>query len=89
MFQYTGMSVEVVTKLQQWQAQLLADIRPNAVGLVDSFDYHDEILSSALGAYDGQVYERLLESAMKSPLNAKPVHDSFRTSIEPLLKAKY
>lgn len=83
------MRAEDVTQLQQWQGRLLAELRPNAVGLVDSFDYHDEILSSALGAYDGQVYERLLESAMKSPLNAKEVHDTFRTSIEPLLKAKY
>jgi acyl-CoA oxidase len=78
-----------VTHLIEWQTRLLAELRPNAVGLVDSFDYRDEILGSALGAYDGQVYERLLESAMQSPLNAKPVHDSFHASIEPLLKAKY
>lgn len=47
----------------------LAAIRPNAVGIVDSFDIPDMVLGSALGAYDGNVYERLFEEAKKSPLN--------------------
>ncbi|KAF4532170.1 hypothetical protein B566_EDAN002232 [Ephemera danica] len=86
---YTGMHGSDISYLENWQSQLLTKLRPNAVGLVDSFDFRDEVLGSALGAWDGQVYERLLESAMKSPLNSKPVHDSFHASIAPLLKAKY
>jgi hypothetical protein len=38
---------------------LLEDIRPNAVALVDAFDYPDQLLQSCLGRYDGQVYEAL------------------------------
>jgi len=75
--------------LQDWQAELLTRLRPNAVGLVDSFDLRDEVIGSVLGCYDGQVYERLLASAMLSPLNAKPVHDSFNSSLSNLIKAKY
>lgn len=74
-------------KLQRWLEDLLAAIRPNAVGLVDSFDIRDEILGSTLGAYDGNVYERLFEEASKSPLNKEPVNKSFGLYLKPLLKA--
>ncbi|KAF4526156.1 hypothetical protein B566_EDAN008192 [Ephemera danica] len=87
--QHTSMNINDVTALEDWQSRLLAQLRPNAVGLVDAFDFRDEILDSTLGAWDGQVYQRLFDSAMKSPLNAKPVHDSFHASIAPMLKAKY
>lgn len=57
---------------------LLAKIRPNAVALVDSFDFTDRLLGSILGRYDGNVYEHLYKWAAQSPLNAKEVHDSYR-----------
>lgn len=62
-------------------------VRPNAVGLVDSFDIRDEILGSTLGSWDGNVYERLFEEAAKSPLNKEPVNKSFQLYLKPLLKA--
>lgn len=73
--------------LQAWLEDLLALIRPNAIGIVDSFDMRDEVLSSALGAYDGNVYERLYEEAQKSPLNIDPVNKSFQLHLKPFLKA--
>lgn len=73
--------------LQLWLEELLAAIRPNAIGLVDSFDIVDEVLSSALGAYDGNVYERLFAEAQKSPLNAEPVNKSFHLYIKPFMQA--
>lgn len=81
------MKVSDVEELQRKQAKLLSDIRPNAVGLVDGFDIHDEILGSALGAYDGRVYERLFTEANKSPLNNEPVNESFHKYLKPFLKA--
>jgi acyl-CoA oxidase len=51
--------------------QLLAEIRPNAVAVVDAFDYPDKVLGSCLGRYDGQVYQALYEYAKNSPLNEK------------------
>ncbi|CAH0592211.1 unnamed protein product [Chrysodeixis includens] len=78
-----------IQKLQTRYEELLSLIRPNAVGLVDAFDIRDEILNSTLGAYDGRVYERLMEEALKSPLNAEPVNQSFHKYLKPLmLKAR-
>lgn len=74
--------------IQSWLEELLALIRPNAIGIVDSFDIRDEILSSTLGSYDGNVYERLFEEAQNSPLNAEPVNKSFHLYLKPFLKAK-
>uniref|UniRef100_A0A8C2UI88 Acyl-coenzyme A oxidase n=1 Tax=Coturnix japonica TaxID=93934 RepID=A0A8C2UI88_COTJA len=58
-----------VTQVNQRVKELLAVIRPNAVALVDSFDFHDVHLGSVLGRYDGNVYENMFEWAKKSPLN--------------------
>jgi acyl-CoA oxidase len=48
---------------------LLNEIRPNAVSLVDAFLIPDALLSSALGRYDGKVYETMIDWASKEPLN--------------------
>lgn len=71
--------------LQTRLENLLAAIRPNAVGIVDGFDLSDDILGSALGAYDGDVYVRLFAEAMKSPLNQKSVNKSFGKYLKPYL----
>ena len=55
---------------------LLEDIRPNAVALVDAFDYPDQLLQSCLGRYDGQVYEALYNYAKSSPLNDSDVSNN-------------
>ena len=52
---------------------LLKEIRVNAVAIVDSFDFDDNYLRSALGAYDGNVYNRLYNWAKLSPLNKTEV----------------
>ncbi|KAF7991392.1 hypothetical protein HCN44_002954 [Aphidius gifuensis] len=77
-----------VPVLQKRLEELLAAIRPNAVGIVDGFDIRDEILGSTLGAWDGNVYERLYEEAMKSPLNQESVNKSFHLYLKPLMKSR-
>jgi len=62
-----------VIQVNQHVKELLAIIRPNAVALVDSFDFHDVHLGSVLGRYDGNVYENMFEWAKKSPLNKTEV----------------
>lgn len=84
---YSSVSIKDVASIQNWQESLLSEIKVNAVGLVDSFDISDEILSSALGAYDGNVYQRLFDEANKSPLNAQPVDESFNKYLKPFFKA--
>ena len=56
---------------------LLSDIRPNAVALVDAFEFSDGTLNSALGKHDGNVYEALYASAKANPINQKVVFDGF------------
>ncbi|KAM3958994.1 acyl-coenzyme A oxidase 1-like [Aphomia sociella] len=85
---YTAIGKEDVQKLQYWYEELLMAIRPNAVGLVDAFDLSDHMLNSTLGAYDGRVYERLMEDALKSPLNAEPVNESFHKYLKPFMQGK-
>ncbi|XP_029992440.1 peroxisomal acyl-coenzyme A oxidase 1 isoform X2 [Sphaeramia orbicularis] len=64
--------------------ELLSQLRPNAVALVDAFDIHDKKLKSVLGRYDGNVYENMFEWARRSPLNSSEVHDSFHKYLKPL-----
>ncbi|XP_020787000.2 peroxisomal acyl-coenzyme A oxidase 1 isoform X1 [Boleophthalmus pectinirostris] len=64
--------------------ELLCLLRPNAVALVDAFDFNDKNLNSVLGRYDGNVYENLFDWARRSPLNATEVHESFHKYLKPL-----
>lgn len=66
---------------------VLRKIRPNAIGIVDGFDIPDTILGSTLGAYDGNVYERLLEAAKSSPLNQEDVNKSFDLYLKPFMRS--
>lgn len=58
----------------------LSLVRPNAVSLVDSFKFPDFYLSSALGRYDGKVYEDMIDRASREPANAKVVNPDYRSS---------
>ncbi|XP_048345910.1 peroxisomal acyl-coenzyme A oxidase 1 isoform X2 [Sphaerodactylus townsendi] len=73
-----------VTQVNQRVKELLALIRPDAVALVDSFDFHDSFLGSVLGRYDGNVYENMFEWSKKSPLNKTEVHESFHKHLKPM-----
>lgn len=85
--QFSSMKKEDVQVLQSRLEYLLIKIRRNAVGIVDGFDIDDDILCSALGAYDGNVYERLFQEAMKSPLNNETVNISFEKYLKPFIKS--
>ncbi|KAM4023059.1 peroxisomal acyl-coenzyme A oxidase 2-like [Anomaloglossus baeobatrachus] len=62
---------------------LLAQLRKDAVLLVDAFDYTDEQLLSAIGTYDGNVYHNLLEWAQKNPENK--ANTIFETYLKPYI----
>ncbi|XP_057560535.1 peroxisomal acyl-coenzyme A oxidase 2 isoform X2 [Hippopotamus amphibius kiboko] len=65
---------------------LLLLIRKDAVLLTDAFDFSDQCLNSALGCYDGNVYERLFQWALKSPTNTQgnPAYEKY---LRPLLQS--
>jgi len=72
-------------KIRKCVQQLITEIRPDAVALVDSFGFSDHRLNSALGRYDGRVYEALLESAKKASLNKTEVAPGYEEFIKPLI----
>ena len=49
--------------------EIMKEIRPDSIALVDAFDFSDFVLKSNIGRYDGNVYEALFDSAQKSILN--------------------
>ncbi|MED6290692.1 Peroxisomal acyl-coenzyme A oxidase 1 [Characodon lateralis] len=77
-------SVPQVLQISVRIKELLSQLRPNVVALVDAFDIHDKKLNSVLGRYDGNVYEHMFEWARRSPLNATEVHESFHKYLKPL-----
>eukprot|EP00753_Platysulcus_tardus_P021540 PLAT9036.6.p1 GENE.PLAT9036.6~~PLAT9036.6.p1 ORF type:complete len:413 (+),score=177.87 PLAT9036.6:800-2038(+) len=68
--------------------KLLAELRPDAVALVDSFDYADVTLASALGRYNGRVYETLLAWTQRNPLNKTDVTPPSYRHVLPFTRAK-
>lgn len=86
-FQFTSLNDQGVQELQIKLEKLLTALRPNAVGIVDGFDIPDVVLNSALGAYDGNVYERLFAEAQKSPLNQDKSNKSFHLYLKPFMKS--
>ncbi|WJX55067.1 acyl-coenzyme A oxidase [Trifolium repens] len=65
---------------------LYSQVRPNAIALVDAFNYTDHLLGSVLGRYDGNVYPKLYEEAWKDPLNDSVVPDGFKDHVQPILR---
>ncbi|KAI8609386.1 hypothetical protein BC830DRAFT_1070995 [Chytriomyces sp. MP71] len=69
----------------------LREVRPNAVALVDSWGIPDYVLNSALGRYDGKVYESMFEMALKEPLNVNArahgdVVEGYEEYLKPLIQ---
>ncbi|RVE50662.1 hypothetical protein evm_004694 [Chilo suppressalis] len=88
LMKYTCISGDDAEALQSRYEQLLSSLRPHAVPLVDALGIRDELLQSTLGAYDGQVYERLMQEALKSPLNEDRVNQTFHKYLKPFMKGK-
>eukprot|EP00921_Rhytidocystis_pertsovi_P008302 GHVQ01013612.1.p1 GENE.GHVQ01013612.1~~GHVQ01013612.1.p1 ORF type:complete len:751 (-),score=81.28 GHVQ01013612.1:452-2704(-) len=69
--------VEHYEELQKTIKTLLKEFRPNAVGLTDAFGFPDYLLNSALGKYDGRVYEALYKATHYEPLNQHDVAEGY------------
>merc|ERR1712054_207416 len=50
-------------------SELCQELRDDVIGLTDAFDLSDRVLNSALGRFDGRVYEALYQLAKTSALN--------------------
>lgn len=67
--------------------QLLVEIRPDAVLLVDSFAESDYTLNSDIGRYDGNVYQALWDRAQREPLNKTSVAEGYHKYMHPMIKS--
>jgi acyl-CoA oxidase len=66
----------VVSRIQE----LMSRIRPHAVRLADAWSIPDYLLESALGSYDGNVYNNLFRIAHKeNPLNRLTFNPDWKT----------
>ncbi|KAG9204535.1 hypothetical protein G6514_000994 [Epicoccum nigrum] len=60
--------------------ELMAQLRPHSVKLVDAWSIPDFLLNSALGRYDGKVYEELFDMAhRRNPLNKVTFNPDYRS----------
>ena len=87
LLQFCNITGSDIENLQGRLESALKKFKNNAIGVVDAFDIPDEVLGSVLGAYDGNVYERLLDEAKKSPLNQEDVNKSFHMYLKPFMKS--
>lgn len=69
--------------------RLLAEIRPQAVSLVDAWDFSDNELRSVLGRQDGHVYENLFAWAQQSELNKTQVLPTFEKYLKPMMQSRH
>lgn len=74
-----------VAALRTRQRELLSELRPHAVPLVDAFALEDYSLNSALGREDGDVYRALLAMAQGSPLNATEQGPAWEGVLKPVM----
>lgn len=76
---------EQMAKLLDEVKGLCLELRPNAVGIVDSFGFTDNLLNSVLGRYDGFAYEALFNSVLEDPLNKRDVSEGYYRNIQYIL----
>ncbi|EXJ95190.1 hypothetical protein A1O1_00309 [Capronia coronata CBS 617.96] len=75
-----AISLDTLQAVMPTVQNLMASIRPHAVRLVDAWSVPDYLLESALGNYDGDMYNRLFQKAHKeNPLNRVTFNPDWRT----------
>lgn len=87
--QWAGLlDIDQVELVEEACSRVCSMLRPDAVALVDAWDYPDHALNSTIGGRDGDVYEKQYLAAVDSPLNDKRVPDYFE-AIKPFLDLEF
>ncbi|KAF5348093.1 hypothetical protein D9757_013745 [Collybiopsis confluens] len=76
-----GASRDPTRRLRMAIAKNCLALLPEAIGLTDALGFSDWELDSALGVYDGRVYQALWDRAQLEPLNAKEVTDAYEADV--------
>ena len=83
----TYLTASQAALIHQSVRELLVVVRGDAVAIVDSFDFSDHYLNSALGKWDGNVYEALYKWAnTNNPMNESEVAPGVERILLPLMK---
>jgi len=69
--------------------ELLDVVRADVVPLMDAFEFPDNVLNSALGCHDGNVYEALFQSTQLNPINRSEVFPGWETTLRPHLDQEF
>uniref|UniRef100_A0A7S1UDT1 Acyl-CoA oxidase C-terminal domain-containing protein n=2 Tax=Phaeomonas parva TaxID=124430 RepID=A0A7S1UDT1_9STRA len=77
----TGAQVEAARKQL---LRTMSEIKKVSLPLVDAFDFSDFELKSALGRFDGRVYEALMESTAANPMNGR----AFAAKIDGIMQSR-
>ena len=81
-----GVSGETLDRLKSVQLEGFEKIRPNALGLIESFHIGDETLNSVIGNRDGNIYSNMIRtSKYLNPLNKDKVFSGIRKYLTPKL----
>lgn len=76
----TSIPSSCLTALPDSVLDLMTQLRPHAVKLIDAWSIPDFLLGSALGRYDGKVYEELFDMAhRRNPLNKVTFNPDYRS----------
>jgi len=72
---------------------LLDELLPDVIALTDAWDFSDASLCSAIGMYDGNVYENIMGWVEQLPINRKAwkndgVQQGWKDWVDPVLKRK-
>lgn len=83
----TGEQLKLIREARE---KLLLDLRPDALGLAEAWNYHDNTLRSAIGSSKGNIYETLLDWAQnKNPINKPEVQAALHETIKPIVGKVY
>jgi acyl-CoA oxidase len=82
---------EQVAEMHSHMSQLLSEIRPDAVSLVDAWDFDDaNLYNSCIGREDGDVYRALVDFVARAPTNDPDYQDGiFRDFLKKHLDLEY
>ena len=79
-FMSTSIPASCLSTLPDSILDLMTQLRPHAVKLVDAWSIPDFLLDSALGRYEGKVYEELFDMAhRRNPLNKVTFNPDYRS----------
>ena len=81
-----GVNENAFNELKRLQLEAFDKIRPDALGLVEVFEFGDEVLNTVIGPRDGKIYKNMFDTAKNlNPLNKDRVFPGIKKYLKPKL----